>query len=149
MIDAFNAIPNSHHIIVTMPNADTNGSLYRKALEVYRDSNPTRITLVESFGKDYYFSALKHAALVIGNSSSAIIEAASFGQYVINIGKRQEGRLQSENTFNCDFNSKNITQLITSILSDNNKYNGENIYVRKNTIELVLGVLKKIENGEL
>lgn len=149
MLDAFDAIPETHHIVVTMPNADTNGSLYRKALEVYGDSNPNRITLVESFGKDYYFSALKHAAIVIGNSSSAIIEAASFGQYVINIGKRQEGRLQSANTFNCAFNSVEIVYLINSILSNKEKYTGKNIYVRNNTIDLVIGVLRKIANGEL
>jgi len=149
MLNSFDTIPESHHLIVTMPNADTNGALYRNALKDYQNSNPNRITLVESFGKDYYFSALKHASFVLGNSSSAIIEAASFGQFVINVGDRQKGRLQSNNTLNCEFKSKDIIALINSMFTAKEKYNGENIYVRDNTIELVTNVLRKIANGEL
>lgn len=149
MIKSFDDIPDSHHLIVTMPNADTEGVLYRKALEAYQNGNPTRITLVESFGKDYYFSALKHAEFVLGNSSSAIIEAASFGKYVINVGDRQKGRLQSDNTFNCEFKSSEITILIKKQIDSPKEYVGENIYVRNNTIDLVISELRKIANEEL
>ena len=149
MLRSFDAIPDSHHLIVTMPNADTNGKLYRDGLESYKKSNPNRISLVESFGKDYYFSALKHAAFVLGNSSSAIIEAAAFGQFVINVGDRQKGRLQSSNTLNCKFNSKDIITLINKLIADSKSFKGENIYVRENTVKLVTDALRKIGNGEL
>lgn len=149
MIASFDAIPDTHHLIITMPNADTNGKVYRNGLELYKENNPNRITLIESFGKKYYFSALKHAAFVIGNSSSAIIEAASFNQFVINVGNRQEGRLQSENTFNCKFNREDLKQLTNRLTTESNSYSGENIYVRNDTIELVSNTLIKIGNGEL
>ena len=149
MTKSFELIPESHHLIVTMPNADAQSNVIRTALESYQKKEPLRITLVESFGKKYYFTALKHAAFVMGNSSSAIVEAASFGQYVINIGNRQEGRLQSENTFNCKFNSSEIIELITSTVNNKEKYTKENIYIRDNSIELVTDVLRKIANGQL
>ena len=48
-------------------------------------------------GQLKYLSAMNHLDFVIGNTSSGIIEAASFGKPVINIGNRQLGRLQSGN----------------------------------------------------
>ena len=149
MIAAFKEIPDTHHLIVTMPNADTNGTLYRDALHAYQETASDKITLIESFGKDYYFSALKHADFVLGNSSSAIIEAASFGQYVINVGDRQKGRLQSENTMNCPFNKKEIITAINALINKGNKFAGENIYVRSGTVVVVMDILRKIAYGEI
>jgi UDP-N-acetylglucosamine 2-epimerase len=53
--------------------------------------------VVKSLGQLKYLSAMKHLDFVIGNTSSGIIEAASFQKPVINIGSRQKGRLQSAN----------------------------------------------------
>ena len=50
-------------------------------------------------GRDGYFSALKNCSFLIGNTSSGIIEAASFKKFVINIGKRQEGRITTKHIF--------------------------------------------------
>jgi GDP/UDP-N,N'-diacetylbacillosamine 2-epimerase (hydrolysing) len=149
MTKVFDAVPESHHIVITMPNADANGALFRKAIIDYKKSNPERISLVESFGKKYFFSALKHAEFVLGNSSSGIIEAASFNQYVINVGNRQLGRMQSKNTFNCQFNHTDISILVNKLIGLDHSYQGENIYVKENTVELVLTVLRKIANGGL
>ena len=41
--------------------------------------------------------------MILGNTSSGILEAASFGKFVINVGKRQEGRLRSANVFDVNF----------------------------------------------
>ena len=49
-----------------------------------------------------YLSAISHANLLIGNSSSGIIEAASFGKPVVNIGDRQSGRLKGVNIIDCE-----------------------------------------------
>ena len=58
--------------------------------------------MVKSLGQLKYLSAMKHLDFVIGNTSSGIIEAASFQKPVINIGSRQKGRLQSGNVINCE-----------------------------------------------
>ena len=59
-----------------------------------KKENPKNFSVIESFGKMNYFSAIKNSKFLLGNSSSGIIEAASFGKYVINVGNRQSGRIK-------------------------------------------------------
>ena len=78
---------------------------------------------------------MKYASLMIGNSSSGIIEAASFGLPVINIGDRQKGRLKSKNTIDCNFGKKNIhksIKLALSIKFKNKIKRVVNVYFNKN-----------------
>ena len=77
-----------------MPNADTLGSLYRNQLLALKKSYPNKIFIIENFGKENYFSAIQYSQFLIGNSSSGIIEAASFGKYVLNVGNRQKGKIK-------------------------------------------------------
>ena len=58
---------------------------------------PKNFKIVENFGKINYFSAIKYSKAVLGNSSSGIIEAATFNKFVINVGDRQKGRSRSKN----------------------------------------------------
>ena len=148
MIKSFNAIPDSHHLVISMPNADTNGSIFREYLNNYQIQNPDKITLIESFGKINYFSAMKHAAFIIGNSSSGIIEAASFGKYVINVGKRQQGRLQSGNCINVEFEEPTMTSAILRLIENTATFTKKNQYVKDNTITEVINILRSIGNGE-
>ena len=80
-------IAESINLVVTMPNADTMGSLYREKLFELRDIIPNKIFLIENFGKLNYFSAMYHSKLLIGNTSSGIVEAASFETSQIIFGK--------------------------------------------------------------
>ena len=67
----------------------------------------------KSLGKDIYFSLVKISNLVMGNSSSGIIESPSLGTYSINLGLRQLGRIQSKSTFNIKYKTKKLkNQLI-------------------------------------
>lgn len=83
-------------VIFTAPNADAAGREVRAAVEGFvarrRDA-----WLVENFGQPAYFSVLRQIAAMVGNSSSGVIEAASFGLPVVNIGSRQEGRTRAAN----------------------------------------------------
>jgi len=148
MIKTFKAIPISHHLVISMPNADTNGSVFREALNEYQNQNPDKITLIESFGKVNYFSAMEHAAFIIGNSSSGIIEAASFGKFVLNVGKRQEGRLQSGNCINVAFEETEMTSAILKLIEIPATFTERNQYVKDNTITEVMNILRSIGNGE-
>ena len=60
-----------------------------------------RAVLVASLGSDFYFAALKEAAVVIGNSSSGLIEAPAAGTPTVNIGIRQDGRPRSASVIDC------------------------------------------------
>ena len=59
------------------------------------------MTFIDSLGFKRYLSGVKHCAMVIGNSSSGIIEVPYFEVPTINIGNRQEGRMQTNSILNC------------------------------------------------
>jgi len=82
--------------IVTMPNADPGGRAVRAVIEA-RAQSTSAVQPVENLGTDLYFSLMAHASAMVGNSSSGIIEAASFALPVVNIGSRQNGRERTGN----------------------------------------------------
>ncbi len=138
---ALSEICREINVIITMPNADTLGSVYRKEINDLRDNNKNSIFLIENFGKKYYFNAMHYSTLLLGNTSSGIIEAASFGKYVINVGDRQKGRTQSLNVHDVNFNSNNIIKTTLKLLSYD-PYSGENIYFKTNPEKKIIKILK-------
>lgn len=83
-------------IIFTYPNADTQGRLIIEKIREFESAHE-RAQVVPNLGTHAYFSLMKHAAGMVGNSSSGIIEAASFKLPVVNIGNRQQGRVRAKN----------------------------------------------------
>jgi GDP/UDP-N,N'-diacetylbacillosamine 2-epimerase (hydrolysing) len=138
---ALKIIGLNRQLIITMPNADTSGTIYRdmfKKLKLELDKN---IILIENFGTQSYFTCMKFCGLMIGNTSSGITEAASFKKYVINIGDRQKGRPTSKNVLSIPFN---VTDIISSCESYFGKqFYGENIYYKTNTTENIIKQLIK------
>lgn len=94
--------------IITMPNSDTGGDEITEIIMEYVEQHPNKMKFVKSLGQLGYLSCLKYASLVIGNSSSGIIETASFKIPTINIGDRQKGRLAPENVIHCKCIRKEI-----------------------------------------
>lgn len=97
--------------VFTFPGADTNWRTIVEKVQEYVSGRP-QFRLVMSLGTRAYFSLLKHAALMVGNSSSGIIEAASFKLPVINVGNRQRGRLHAENVIDVPCEREAILQAI-------------------------------------
>ena len=85
------------NVLFTYANSDNGGMIINNEIEkfVYKDKN--KYLVIKNLGQLKYLSAMKHLDFVIGNTSSGIIEAASFHKPVVNIGSRQSGRLQSGN----------------------------------------------------
>jgi len=86
----------SRPVIFTLPNADAGGRAFIRDIQQFVAQHDNSV-LVDNLGTKGYFSAMRHAAAMIGNSSSGIIEAASFALPVVNIGSRQKGRLHPSN----------------------------------------------------
>ena len=128
-------------ILITMPNADTMGNVIREKLLKFAEGKKNVFT-VESLGTQGYFSCLHHCAFVLGNSSSGIIEAASFGKYVINIGSRQAGRDAGENVIHCEIEKNKILKVIKS-LPELPALGVENIYGDGNTADRIVSILKE------
>ena len=90
--------------LFTYANADSGGRLINKKIEEFCKLSPNKYKVVKNLGQLRYLSAMKYADFLIGNSSSGIIEAASFNKPVVNIGNRQSGRLKGVNVIDCEIN---------------------------------------------
>ncbi len=104
-------------LIFTGVNADTRSKPIADKIEEFVASNPERSRYVVNLGQKFYLSALKHATLVLGNSSSGIIEAPSFQIPTINLGDRQRGRLRADSVIDCAENRGSIEMAIRQALS--------------------------------
>jgi UDP-N-acetylglucosamine 2-epimerase len=76
-----------------------------------------RAVRVETFGTRNYFGVLRHAAAMVGNSSSGLIEAPAFKLPAINIGRRQEGRTRAGNVIDVPCETDAITAAIERAIS--------------------------------
>lgn len=139
--NAFDSLTTNYQLIITMPNADTSGTIFRKMFKTLKERRSEKVFLIENFGTQSYFSCMKHVGLIVGNSSSGIIEAASFGKYVINIGDRQKGRLTSENTIHLPFHSEKIKEAVQQCFGKS--YLGQNIYYQENAVQKIILYLKQ------
>lgn len=133
------------NFIVTKANADFQGSLINQIVDEYAKESDN-IMSFSSLGMKKYLSALKYSAMVIGNSSSGLVEAPSFGVPTINIGDRQKGRAQAESVINCESEVKGIENAIrkarTEIFIKQAKET-INPYGDGNTSEKVIEVIKE------
>lgn len=105
------------NFVITKANADTGGEEINKALEDYAASR-SNVGLTPSLGMKCYLNAMRYATMVIGNSSSGIIETPSFHIPTVNIGDRQKGRTQSETVINCEPTMEAINVAMSLALSD-------------------------------
>lgn len=86
--------------IITKANADAGGEGLNARLERWCTGRENAI-LVASLGVKRYLSAMEKAAMVVGNSSSGVVETPTFGVPAVNIGQRQAGRILCGNVLCC------------------------------------------------
>jgi GDP/UDP-N,N'-diacetylbacillosamine 2-epimerase (hydrolysing) len=102
--------------VVIFPNADAGGRKMIKIIERYK-----KLPFIKSYKnipfKDY-LSLMRTVSVIVGNSSSGIIEAPSFGLPAINVGTRQKRREQADNVINVDYNKKEIKRAVQKALYD-------------------------------
>ena len=126
----FDVLVNSEiSVLFTYANADSGGRIINKKVEEFCKLNPNKYKVVKNLGQLRYLSAMKHVDLLVGNTSSGIIEAASFDKPVVNIGDRQSGRLKGVNVIDCKI--KDLSKSIELALSSGftiKCQNQQNIY---------------------
>jgi len=102
--------------VIVYPNADAGG---RAMIEVIKEyENCPFIKTFKSLPRKEYVSLMKLASVMVGNSSSGIIEAPSLGLPVVNIGIRQEGRERGKNVIDVGHNKQEIVKGIEKALAD-------------------------------
>mgnify|MGYP004532275659 FL=1 len=132
-------------MIFTKANADTNGRIVNELIDKYAAQNSERACAFVSLGQKRYLSALKYCRIVIGNSSSGIIEVPSFGKPIINIGDRQKGRICADSVINCGYTQQEIQQAMETALTkefENKASNCRNPYEKENTAANIISVIK-------
>ena len=84
---------------------------------------------------------MKYVDLLIGNSSSGIIEAASFKKPVVNIGDRQKGRLTNPNVIQVPFSEEQIIE--KALKYSDREYAGANMYYKSKPSEQIINIIKQ------
>lgn len=102
--------------LFTKANADAGGAKINQYVEEFCQNNPNA-ALASSLGTQRYLSAMKHAALVLGNSSSGVVETPSLGTPAVNIGQRQAGRMLCANVIGCEMETEAVAKAMAVALS--------------------------------
>lgn len=97
--------------IITKANADADGRIINKMLDDYSLTHDN-VSVYESLGSVRYLSAVKYSCMVIGNSSSGLVEVPSFKIPTVNIGDRQKGRMKAESIIDCFPIAEDISKAI-------------------------------------
>jgi UDP-N-acetylglucosamine 2-epimerase len=106
------------HAVITYPNADPRGRSLIPLIDAYQAAHPQKVVAVKNLGTQRYLSLMALADLVLGNSSSGLIEAPSFRVATVNIGGRQKGRLRAASVIDCDDSESGILEAIKRARSD-------------------------------
>jgi UDP-N-acetylglucosamine 2-epimerase (non-hydrolysing)/GDP/UDP-N,N'-diacetylbacillosamine 2-epimerase (hydrolysing) len=137
-------------IVFTMPNADTGGRMVLGRVREFA-GRKANAYFVENLGTQAYFSLMKMASAMIGNSSSGIIEAASFRLPVVNVGNRQAGRFRGRNVIDTGCTRAEIAAALS--LAQNGEFRAslaglENPYGRGRAAETIVRRLKEEALGD-
>ncbi len=136
--------------IITFPNSDDGSEVIITRLKAYAQEADD-VCLVQSLGIVRYLSVMNYCGAVVGNSSSAIVEAPHLKVPAVNIGNRQEGRLMADSIICCDNTVYGIKNAINKSLSDEFKKlvkMSKSLYGEGNTSSEIVKVLETIELNE-
>ena len=104
-------------IIMIYPNIDTSSNHVIERLDLFSKEN-TNVFLIKNMDRKNYLSLMNIADIMVGNSSSGIVESPSFNLPVVNIGNRQAGRDKSKNIIDCSNSVNSITEAINKVNND-------------------------------
>ncbi len=105
------------NFIITKANADAGGRLINQIWDEEGTKHPNWL-VVSSLGVHKYLSAVQGASMVLGNSSSGIIEAPALQVATVNIGNRQNGRMMADSIVCCDTRTEDIVEAMTKAMSE-------------------------------
>ena len=136
-------------VLFTQPNEDTASRIIMECIQAFLKTHPAS-RMVANMGSRAYFSAMRYAAAMAGNSSSGIIEAASFALPVVNIGDRQKGRLHIANVVDCPCDAHAITDALHAVLAPafrENLRGLSNPYDKGGAADIIMARLKNTPLG--
>ncbi|HET7657259.1 MAG TPA: UDP-N-acetylglucosamine 2-epimerase [Bacillales bacterium] len=151
LLKALDQFPEAK-IIFTKSNADTGGRIINQLIEEYAERNEDRVKVFASLGQLKYLSAINYVDVVIGNSSSGIIEVPFFKKATVDIGDRQKGRLRAESIIHCEDRAEDIGIAIEKAFSRDFQQrlpDTKSLYGDGKASEKIKHVLKTINREDL
>jgi GDP/UDP-N,N'-diacetylbacillosamine 2-epimerase (hydrolysing) len=134
------------NIIFTKSNSDIDGRTINHMIDKFVNKNSNKYVAFTSLGQLKYLSALKYVDVIVGNSSSGLLEAPSFKIGTINIGDRQKGRIKAKSVIDCLPNSTSLKKALKKIYSK--KFQEQlkkvkNPYGNKSASKQIINIIKK------
>jgi len=111
LLSSLDEFPDAH-VIFTKSNSDTEGRTINHMIDDYVANHSERAAAYTSLGQLKYLSAIQHCDIVIGNSSSGLIEVPVFKKATVNLGARQNGRLKADSVIDCQETKSEIVAAI-------------------------------------
>lgn len=143
LISAMKESLSDFQIVITNANADLGGQEINKLMMKVADESQNQFVVVPSLGQKRYLSYMKQVELVLGNSSSGILESPYLGVPTVNVGERQKGRYRCENIIQSGIEKNEIEKSIKEALSG--RYSIPSTYWGDgNSSEKIVKVLKNI-----
>ena len=133
--------------VITYPNADMGSRVIIERIKGFQERYPLAQVRV-SLGSRLYMGLMSHVAALVGNSSSGIIEAASFGLPVVNVGDRQMGRVRGANVIDVASNKEAIYAGIQQAMDPGFRQLAAEIsnpYDCGNASDIIVPVLKNVQ----
>jgi UDP-N-acetylglucosamine 2-epimerase (non-hydrolysing)/GDP/UDP-N,N'-diacetylbacillosamine 2-epimerase (hydrolysing) len=145
LLQALSTVVDRHRVLITLPNSDTDGRVIARQIREWVAQNADRAIAVTSLGRRRYYAALQHCAAVVGNSSSGLCEAPSFGKPTLNIGNRQKGRTRGNTVTDCAATLADIEAGLQRVLSaevrSDARLHGVNPYAKADTLPAIAEAL--------
>jgi UDP-hydrolysing UDP-N-acetyl-D-glucosamine 2-epimerase len=117
LLAALARLPGDVGIIITMPNADSDGRILRELIAAFVAQQQGRAACFESLGSMVYLSVMAQADMVVGNSSSGLYETPTLHKPTVNIGDRQRGRERASSVIDCAADRVAIQQSMEAALA--------------------------------
>ena len=123
------------------PNIDAGTDDVAKAIRTFREKkDPKCMHFMKYLSAEKFIALLKKTNCLIGNSSAGIKECSYLGTPVVNIGTRQDGRMQAENVINTTYDEEEIRKAIDT-QAERENYSRSEIYYKSDTSKQVVDIL--------
>jgi UDP-hydrolysing UDP-N-acetyl-D-glucosamine 2-epimerase len=106
----------TYQIVFTAPGVEQGSDIVLAAIEQFVANHPNSL-LVDHFGSRNYLAVMSQSKVVIGNSSSGLVEASSFGVPAVNVGNRQKNRLAADSVLHVSYAPSEIESALTHALT--------------------------------
>lgn len=147
LLEVLVSYQQQYHLIFTKSNADNGGREINESISRFVSENPNTAKLFDSLGRIRYLSAVKEATIVVGNSSSGLIEVPYLHTPTINCGDRQKGRERPSSVIDCKLSVESIKSAIDYAITADIKY--ERLFGEGLTAERIYKQLKSISNYKI